>query len=185
VGTAIWGTEVIQGGPEAEPRWRSGGKAPRSQICIICSGQTHFRDVFTEVIYGEPPGSCRVCHLPPLLLQKTLRICANLTTHPGHPGRGRLARAHPRAPPWLRHCSRAGLAGLAGRMRPAGRQLDNADLHYYFTQMTYFSCFAVAVLPFCRSEKIHVSALKNPQKSTKSLNPQNGNSVLLNPVCRR
>jgi len=29
---------------------------------------------------------------------------------------------------YLRGHSRAGLAGLAGRMRPAGRQLDNADL---------------------------------------------------------
>ena len=27
-----WGTEVPQRGPEAEPRWGSGGKAPRSQI---------------------------------------------------------------------------------------------------------------------------------------------------------
>ena len=50
MGTAIWGTEVIQRGPGAEPRWRSGCFALRSQICIICSGQTHFRDVFTEDI---------------------------------------------------------------------------------------------------------------------------------------
>ena len=27
--------------------------------------------------------------------------------------------------------SRAGLAGLAGRMRPAGRQLDNSDVDYW------------------------------------------------------
>ena len=44
------------------------------------------------MIYGVPLGSRGVCCPPPLLLRKTLRICANLTTHPN---RGRWARAHP------------------------------------------------------------------------------------------
>ena len=80
MGTGVWGTEVPQRGPGAEPQWGSAGEAPRSQICVYnCSGQTHFRDVLTEdirctfrLMWSLLP--------PPLLLQKTLRICANLTT---------------------------------------------------------------------------------------------------------
>jgi len=43
------------GGPPAGSRGRAlvgvWGKPPRSQICKICSGQTHFRDVFIEDIW--------------------------------------------------------------------------------------------------------------------------------------
>jgi len=81
----VWGTEVPQRGPGA--------------AYTICSGQTHFRDVFIEDI------RCTVrltrSLLPPrLLLQKTLRICANLTTHPGQ---GRVGTGGPPVP----HCGYA------------------------------------------------------------------------------
>jgi len=66
--------EVYQRGPGAEPWWGSEAKRTEAR-CAICSGQTHFRDVFIEDIRC----TLRLVQslLPPtLLLQKTLRICA-------------------------------------------------------------------------------------------------------------
>jgi len=81
---------------------RSGAKPPEARYAYtICSGQTHFHDVLKEdirctfrLMWSLLP--------PPLLLQKTLRIRAHLTTHPG---RGRVGSGNvpTRAPPWLRH----------------------------------------------------------------------------------
>jgi len=55
----------------------------------ICSGQTHFRDVF---IYGVPSSSCTVCY-PTLLLQKNFEF-----VQISRPTQAEVA------PPWLRHC---------------------------------------------------------------------------------
>ena len=47
----VWGTEVPQWGPGAEPRWDLKVKPPEARYAYtICSGQTHFRDVFIEDI---------------------------------------------------------------------------------------------------------------------------------------
>ena len=91
MGTWDLGTEVPQQGPRAELRWESGASPQKpdvqsavgKRIFVMCSYK----------IYGVPSGSCGVCYTSPiLLLQKTLRIYANLTTHPG---RGRLVTCLP------------------------------------------------------------------------------------------
>ena len=98
MGTGGMGTEVpswVQGQSPGGDLGRSPQKPDKTYAYTICSGQTHFRDVFIEErpIYGVVlSGSCGVCYSPPLLRQKTHRICANLTTHPGQVG---WARAHP------------------------------------------------------------------------------------------
>ena len=74
----IWGTEVPQRGPGAEPRWGSGGEEAR-YIQTVCSCQMLFS---TQVLLPvRPPSSLPS---PP---QKKLPICANpMTQHGGQGG---------------------------------------------------------------------------------------------------
>ena len=98
----VWGTEVPQRGPGTEPRLRVWAKPPEARYAYtICSGQTHFRDLFIEDIWC----TFRLMRslLPhPYSSKETLRTCANLTINPGQGRVGTCRRAH-RAPPWLRH----------------------------------------------------------------------------------
>jgi len=60
---ALWGTEVPQQRPGAEPWWGLGAKPPEARYAhTICSGQTHFRDVFIEVIRCTV--NCRLMRSP-------------------------------------------------------------------------------------------------------------------------
>jgi len=77
----VWGTP--QQGPRPERRWGLGAKPPEARYAYtICSGQTHFRDVFIE----DMRCTFRLMRslLPPdPTAPKTLHICANLMTRPG------------------------------------------------------------------------------------------------------
>jgi len=83
-------------GFRAEPRWGSGAKLPEARYAYtICNVKKFFsrcvRRRYTVYLQAHAESST-----PTLLLQKTLRICANLTTHPG---RGRVGSGHRMCPP--------------------------------------------------------------------------------------
>ena len=66
MGTDGLGMEVPSGVQEQGSGGSLGAKPPEARYAYtICSGQTHFRDVFIEDIYGVPSGSCGVCYTHP------------------------------------------------------------------------------------------------------------------------
>ena len=81
----VWGMEIPQQGPGAEPGEGLGAKPPEARYAYtICSGQTHFRDVYNRryTVYLQAHVESAT-PLPPPYCSKTFQICANLTTHPG------------------------------------------------------------------------------------------------------
>ena len=82
----VWGQKSPSWVQGQSPSCDLGAKPPEARYMpTICSGQTHFRDVFIENIRC----TFRLMQslLPPPYSSKTLRIYANLTIHPG---RGRV-----------------------------------------------------------------------------------------------
>jgi len=69
VGTGGLGTEVPQQGPGAEPWWGSGAKPPEARNAYtICTGQTHFHDVFIDRYTVYLQAHAESATLPPLPL---------------------------------------------------------------------------------------------------------------------
>ena len=87
----VWGTEVPQRGPGVEPRWRSGGKASRSQIY---TNNLQLSNAFLRRFVTESVLHLSLPH-PQKKLFESVRI-----PWPNTAGAG-WARTHH---PWLRYC---------------------------------------------------------------------------------